>query len=60
MSDPSFANSADKGEPESGEEPKESNLQQYDSKRSKRRNRRRDFTPPRRGRPTDTITGGSR
>lgn len=35
-------------------------LQQYDSRRSKRRNRRRGFTPARRGRPARTISGGSR
>jgi hypothetical protein len=29
------------------------------SKRSKRRNRRRDFEPSRRGRPTDTMATGS-
>lgn len=34
--------------------------QESDSKRSKQRNRRRGFTPPRQGRPRRTISGGSR
>ena len=34
--------------------------QQDGSQRSKQRNRRRGFTPPRRGRPRRTISGGSR
>lgn len=35
-------------------------LQESDSQRSKQRNRRRPFTPPRQGRPRGTISGGSR
>ncbi|MGB3299405.1 MAG: hypothetical protein WBA76_14140 [Phormidesmis sp.] len=35
-------------------------LQQYSSRRATRRNRRRGFTPTRRGRPIRTISGGSR
>jgi hypothetical protein len=60
MSDNSVVNPDDKDELEPSENSKEDNLQQYGSKRSKRRNRRRDFTPPDRGRPADTITGGTR
>ncbi len=35
-------------------------LQESESQRSKQRNRRRGFTPPRQGRPRRTISGGSR